>query len=99
MIGDRINFIEWLINRLIYKHHYAENDSIIESLADIKYILKYKPAIDINDQCLDKIISKYYVDFYLDKCEDMTIGFTDDERKSLRQSIKNIVNDILGTLY
>lgn len=99
MIGDRINFIEWLINRLIHKHRYAMEDSIVQSLVDIKHTLKYQQAIDINDQSLDKIISKYYADFYLDKCDDMTIGFTDDERTSLRQSIKNIVRDILGTIY
>jgi hypothetical protein len=60
VVGDRINFIEWLINRLIHKHRYAVDDSIIQSLVDIKHTLKYQQAIDINDQCLDKIISNLY---------------------------------------
>lgn len=98
MIDDRINFIGWLINRLIYKHHYANNDTVIVSLKDIQRSIGLHKDIDITDDDLNKIIVKYYADFNIDKCDDLNIGFTENERILLRKSIRNITNDILGTL-
>lgn len=92
------NFIQWIINRLIYKHSYAEDDSIIRSLYELKeHYLRYQ-SIHIEDTELDKIISKYYTDFYLDQSEELKIGFTEDDRKILRTTIRSITNDILGTI-
>lgn len=98
MIEDRIDFIQWLINRLIYKHRYANDDVVIVSLLDIKKILSEPQKIDITDESLDKIIVKYYSDFYLDKCDDWNVGFTEKERILLRQTLRNIVKDILQTI-
>ena len=92
------NFIQWMINRLIYKHSYAEDDIIIQSLYELKdYHIRHQ-SIQITDVDLDKIISKYYTDFYFDKSEDFKIGFTDEDRKILRTTIRSITNDILGTI-
>jgi len=92
------NFIQWIVNRLIYKHSYAEDDIIIQSLYELKdYHIKYQ-SIQIADADLDKIISKYYTDFYFDKSEDFKIGFTENDREILRTTIRSITNDILGTI-
>lgn len=92
------NFIQWMINRLIYKHSYAEDDIIIQSLYKLKdYHIRHQ-SIQITDVDLDKIISKYYTDFYFDKSEDFKIGFTDEDREILRTTIRSITNDILGTI-
>ena len=98
MIEDRINFIGWLINRLIYRHHYADRDPIIMSLKDIQQLIHFPKDINIEDDELDQIIIKYYADFNIDKCDGLNIGFTENERVLLRKSIRNITNDILGIL-
>lgn len=95
MIEDRINFIQWLINRLIYKHRYANDDYAIKCLLEIKKILSQPHQINITDESLNKIIVKYYTDFDLDKCDDLNMGFTENERSSLRQVLRNITNDVL----
>lgn len=97
MNQDRIEFIEWLINRMQFKYSCSSNDMIVSKLLDIIEALKaQKFTIDLSDTDLDKILSKYYVDFMLDKCDDMNMGFTNEERTTLRNNIKNIITDIIN---
>lgn len=98
MSEDRISFIQWLINRLLYKHHYTANDATIEALSNLKDYLSKQLIVDIDNSILDTIISKYYVDFNLDKTEDLSFGFSDEERQNLRQIIRKITSDIIGTI-
>lgn len=60
-----------------------------------KLVLKKikNPNIAISDYDLNKILSKYFIDFNLEKTEH--IGFNDKDREQLRNSIRLIVNDIL----
>lgn len=92
--GTSINFLEWLSKRLIFRHGYLEYDDVIQKLKkcidDITII-----DIKISDDDLDKIISRYYADFYLEKTEDLNLGYTQTERKRLRQDIKSIVIDVI----
>ena len=97
MNRDKIEFIGWLINRLQFKHNCDPEDVIIQQLRSIIETLKQKPIhISISDNDLDKILSKYYADFTLDKCEDMQLGFTEEERTNFRNNIKSIVRDIVN---
>lgn len=97
MNQEKIQFIQWLINRLQFKYNCKPNDIIIQKLDEIIKALQPQPIhINISNLSLDKILSKYYVDFMLDKCEDMNVGFTDNERVSFRNNIKNIVRDIVN---
>lgn len=89
-----ISFIGWLINRLIYKHRYDRNDATIVSLQELKTKLAQPHKIDISERDLDKIIQKYYVDFFFQK--DGDIGFTEEDRKKLRKTIINIADDIIN---
>lgn len=96
---DSVNFIEWLISRLIYKHGYANNDSIIYNLQNIKQQLKPKEIqIDIKDEDLDLILAKYYPDFNLDITSEMKIGFSNEDRKSIRLTSKAIAHDIINRI-
>jgi hypothetical protein len=88
------DFIEWIINRLKYLHRYADNDYIINRLNNIQLRLSsydYK----CRDENLDKIISQYFIDFFLIKDEATNIGYTDQERINLRNAIKQIMSDVI----
>jgi uncharacterized linocin/CFP29 family protein len=88
------DFLEWLIKRLVYKHQYEPNDPIIKNLKVIRHKLQNGP--NIKDKDLDTIISKYFVDFLLDKTEDINIGYSDKDRIFLRSSIRSIIQDVFN---
>jgi vacuolar-type H+-ATPase subunit I/STV1 len=82
-----------------YLHKYNEQDQILSTLNLLIKRLKNKQELLISNQDLDQIISKYYVDFYLEKgsgSDDINIGYTNAERVKLRQTIRSLVNDILN---
>lgn len=85
-----ILYLEWIFNRLLYR--FKDNPKYIESAKVILNKIK-KPDIAIDDDNLNKILSKYFIDFNLEKTEH--IGFNDKDREQLRNSIRLIVNDIL----
>jgi|LakMenEpi03Aug12_release.lakeMendotaPanAssembly.Ray.scaffolds.fasta_scaffold05897_30 hypothetical protein len=87
-------FIAWLNSRLQNIHGYDTNNSIISRLRTImnKIAIYQKPCSDAD---LDKIISRYFIDFYLIRDNTTTIGYTNEERNNLRQSIKHIIADVL----
>lgn len=94
---DQIDFLNWLYNRLYYKHLYEKDDTVLSNLSIIIKDLKPKTFYtDINQQDLDKILSKYYVDYNLAKCEGSDIGFDENDKNNLRIMIVNIVNDVVN---
>lgn len=77
-------------------HKYSANDPVIIELSNmISSINDYK-FLNIGDNDLDKIISKYYIDFLLDKTDDLKIGYSHDERLEFRNNIKSIITDIVN---
>jgi hypothetical protein len=85
-----ILYLEWIFNRLVYRF----NDDKFDLETSKKILGKIKkPNFNIDDDKLDKIISKYYIDFYLDKQNN--IGYTHTERSNLRLMIRNLVDDII----
>lgn len=97
-MDEDINFLRWLSQRLIHLHGYHANDTVVFRLNEaIKNLLSPK-RISISNDDLDKIISKYYVDFYLDKGQDnnFNVGFSDKERHDLRKTIRNLTADIVN---
>lgn len=89
-------FLEWLKNRLLHKHMYSLDDDVIQSINNLQDKLLYKP-IQINDVTLDSIISKYYVDFNLDKTEDLNIGYYEKDRIFIRAATRSIIDDVNRT--
>lgn len=86
-------FLVWLSNRLVYKHGYQQNDNTILKLGEI---LSSDSTLEITDSELDLILSKYYIDFFLEKAEDINIGYTPQEREELRKLIRSLVTDIIN---
>lgn len=99
-MDEDINFLRWLVQRLVHLHRYDVNDTIIIRLNQtIDSILsKQKISIDISDNNLDKILSKYYADFYLDKTDsgNITIGYDDNSRSMLRNITRNLIEDVIN---
>lgn len=91
---DNIVFLDWLRNRLIYKHGYSIDHEIIQQIASIISGMKQSKEINISDKDLDIILNKHYADFNMEYTEDLKLGFTEDERKKLRRSIRLIVDEI-----
>ena len=96
---DQINFLNWLYNRFHYKYNYPKDSFILYAIDCIIQDIKPKPYIvDISQEDLDKILSKYYVDFNLDRTSEMNIGFSNVDRQNLRTHTKNIVNDVVNKI-
>lgn len=87
-----IVFLNWLCNRLIYKHGYSTDDPIINQLINLTKCIGQEKYLQ--DDQLDNIIRKYYADFDMEYVEDMKLGFTDKERANLRSSIRSIVKEV-----
>ena len=97
MNQDKIRFLEWLKRRMHHKYGCGLNDDIITNLTEVMELLKTRTySYEIDDHSLDKIISRYWVDFNLDHSPDINIGFSEKDRIRLRKDIKNIVCDILN---
>lgn len=92
---DKIEFLNWIINRLIYKHGYDENDHSIFQLREIIKELGKPIEIELSDREFDLVLQKYFVDFHLDKCDD-GLGYTFKEREKLRLDMKNLVLDVVN---
>jgi hypothetical protein len=90
----QITFLKWLHNRLICLYGVSHNDKIISDLESIIDTVSHPIELAISDVYLDKIISKYYVDFNMDKSE--TWGFTEDERQKLRKQLVSLSTDIIN---
>jgi len=83
-------YLEWLFNRLLYRFKDKE-----EYIRTGRNILKKitNPKLNIENNLLDKILSKYFIDFNLHKTE--SIGYSDTDRETLRNNIKSIIQDII----
>lgn len=86
-----ILYLEWIFNRLLYR--FKDDIKYIETAKVILNKIKKPPNIIITDDILNKILSKYFVDFNLQKTEN--IGFNDTDRAELRNCIRSIMSDIL----
>jgi hypothetical protein len=93
---DKIQFLQWLINRLHYKYNCSSDNAIIIKLTEIIEYLQLPINVEISDLDLDKIINQYYVDYTLDRCDDMTFGFSENERIIFRKNIRSIIKDVIN---
>lgn len=86
-------FLVWLSNRLVFKHGYNKQDNIVKKLISLGI---QSSEIKINNKDIDLIISKYYVDFFLEKSEDTQIGYTEHERENIRKYARSLASDIIN---
>lgn len=87
------NFLHWLANRLVFKHGYSKKDRIVVQLNQLGL---NNNSIDLKDDELDKILSKYYAGFFLEKTDDFNIGYSDKEREEIRSYVKALVTDVIN---
>lgn len=90
---EESTFLKWYMNRLIFRYK-VPLDQNFKRFYSLTYKANTDKNIVIAPQDLDKIISKYYADFFLDKSENM--GYTEEERTKLRQFIVSITTDIIN---
>ena len=84
------DFLSLLASRL--KHKYKESEEILSKLNNIQSEYTIIPKkIDITT--IDKICKKFYYDFDMDKCTDIKLGYTEEERNRIRIMMVNIVNE------
>lgn len=97
-MDEDIRFLRWLSQRLTYLHGYNANDTVVVQLNKAIKNLLCPQKILISNNDLDQIISKYYIDFYLEKKENdnFNIGFSEKERNNLRKTIRDLVTDIMN---
>jgi len=89
-----IMYLEWILNRLLYK--FQDDKKYIDTAKKIINKIK-SPKIFIADDNLNKILSKYFIDFNLEKTEH--IGYSEKDRQNLRNSIRSIVQDIIDNKF
>lgn len=87
-----ILYLEWIFNRLLYR--FKDDMKYVEAAKGILNKIKKPPNIIIADDNLNKILSKYFIDFNLQKTG--SVGFNDKDRAELRNSIRSIMSDILS---
>lgn len=93
MLKDEdIKLLKWFFNRLIYKYRFTTDNIVCKKIYEIIVRLQQPFKVSINETDLDSIITKYYADFNLEKCERM--GYTDQERQQLRQTVIKLTEDI-----
>lgn len=84
------NFLGLLCARL--KHKYNESSEILSKLQNIHNDYTLIPnKLDIT--VIDQICKKFYYDFDMEKCTDIKLGYTDEERNRIRIMMINIVNE------
>jgi len=84
------NFLSWLAHRLVHKHNYDSDHYVVQRLRDLCN------DHNIDDNTLDLIISRYYQDFFLNKVDGMSMGYSEEDRHNLRMMIRSLVNDIIS---
>jgi hypothetical protein len=87
-----MEFLKWLLMRLQYKH--KENNDIILTF---KNILQNSIIISnkIDPKYIDTICAKHFIDFNMEKCDDLSFGYTEEERSKLRSFALDIINGLI----
>ena len=91
MLASNMQFLSWLYLRLKNKYH--EDNTVLHELENLikEYRLIQKKIIP---SFIDDICKKHFVDFDMDKSEDLHFGFSEQDRARYR----NFVIDIIGQL-
>lgn len=87
-----MKFLYWLILRL--KNKYKEDNTVVLQLQDIldNYTIISKK---ISPSYIDNICKKHFIDFDMEKCSDLSFGFSEEERSKLRNFALDIINGLV----
>ena len=90
--------LTWLKNRCIFRYKENNDSQTISIIDTVSKIIEESEVCSIDTNVLDKIITKYYFDFEMNKStgtDGFEIGFTEKDRILLRHNISHIVQDII----
>lgn len=87
-----MKFLQWLHLRLMNKYH--EESDIVMQLKDIleNHVIISKK---ISPKYIDSICTKHFIDFEMEKCPDLSFGFSEEERARLRNFALDIINGLV----
>lgn len=86
-------FLVWLLNRLQRK--YSEDQEILDK---IQHLISHKKIVDerISVDFINNVCNKYYPGFHFDKQEDISIGYSDQEKKEIYSLISSVIIDTIN---
>jgi hypothetical protein len=86
-------FLVWLINRLERK--YGESPEVLEK---INHLISHKKIIDerISVSFINGLCNKYYPGFSFEKIEDLSLGYTNHEKKEIYSLVSSIIIDTIN---
>jgi hypothetical protein len=90
--------LAWLRNRCIFRYKEKNDSQVLAIIDNVSKIIDDTESCNIDPKILDKIISKYYFDFEIDKSTDIDgfeIGFTAKDRALLRHNTIHMIKDII----
>jgi hypothetical protein len=88
-----MNILNWIVLRL--KNKYKENPDVLQLLQNIVKDNKVIDKNKLNNTYIDNILSQHFPDYKLDKCEEFTFGFTEDQRDVQRTIAREIVEGLV----
>ena len=88
-----MNTLNWILLRLKNKH--KETPDIVQLLENIIKNTKIIDRNKVNDIYIDNILSQHFPDYKLDKCDEFTFGFTEDQRNLHRTIARQIVEGLV----
>jgi hypothetical protein len=86
-------FLVWLLNRLERK--YSEDEEVLDK---IRYIISNKKILDerISVDFINNVCNKYYPGFSFEKTEDLSLGYTNHEKKEIYSLVSSIIIDTIN---
>lgn len=86
-------FLVWLVNRLERK--YDEDKEVLEK---IHHLISDKKIIDerISVNFINGLCNKHYPGFSFEKSEDLSLGYTNSEKKEIYSLVSSIIIDTIN---
>jgi hypothetical protein len=86
-------FLQWLLNRLKYKHREQDADIInaLSSIINNRHII----SNNINDSIIESICKKYHADWNFDESE-LNFGHSEESRNAIKTYAKNLIKDYIN---
>ena len=86
-------FLQWLLNRLTYKHNEQDIEviNILGSIINDRHII----SNNIDDSIIEMICKKYHADWDFDKSE-LSFGHSEESRNAIKIYAKNLIKDYIN---
>lgn len=95
------SMLYWLKNRCAFVYKESNTSKTIRTIDQVIEYINDLDTCDIDKNKLDNILSKYYFDFNMEKSQKedgFSIGFSEQDRESLRNTSIAIHKDIINSI-